>query len=147
MLKKRMKREQIELLIKNNEEVFEGAFLMNKPSEEAVKIAEQQLGFTIPECYLWFLNRYGYGGFFFEFLGYGLTKEAIFAQETLKQRENGLPKNLMVFENCDEYVVCIDVQDGSIVSWSHYDKDGIIKKNDCFEDYFLECLNNAIENY
>lgn len=35
----------------------------------------------------------------------------------------------------------------AIRSWSHYDKDGIIVKQACFEDYFIDCLNNAIDNY
>lgn len=141
------KREQIQTIIKDNAEVFENVFLMRNPSTEEIEQAEQELQFKIPENYLWFLKQYGHGGFFFEFLGYGLNGDALFVKETLKQRANGLPANLLVIESCDEYVVCINVDDGNIVSWSHYDNDGIIKKNDCFEDYFIECLENAVENY
>ena len=109
--------------------------------------AEQELGFEIPENYLWFLKKYGHGGFFFEFLGYGLTGNPLFVRETLKQRENGLPENLMVIENCDEYVACINTDNGNIVSWSNYDNDGMIVKQTCFEDYFIDCIENAIDNY
>ena len=96
---------------------------------------------------MWFLKKYGHGGFFFEFLGYGLTGNPLFVRETLKQRENGLPENLMVIENCDEYVACINTDNGNIVSWSNYDNDGMIVKQTCFEDYFIDCIENAIDNY
>lgn len=141
------KREQIKILVENNKEIFEGAFLMNVPCDEDINAAKQALGFKIPESYLWFLKHYGYGGFFFSFLGYGLTGEVIFVQETLELRKRGLPENLMVIENNDEYVICIDVQSGNVVSWSYHDSSGIIIMNCCFEDYFLERLNNAIDNY
>ena len=142
-----VKREQIETLMKDNEKVFQDAFLLERPSNEEIKKAEQVLGFEIPESYLWFLNQYGHGGFFFEFLGCSLTGNLLFVKETLKQREYGLPTNLLVIENCDEYVVCINTDNGNIVSWSHYDDDGMLVKQTCFEDYFIDCLNNAIDNY
>ena len=96
---------------------------------------------------MWFLKKYGHGGFVFEFIGYGLTGNPLFVRETLKQRENGLPENLMVIENCDEYVACINTDNGNIVSWSNYDNDGMIVKKTCFEDYFIDCIENAIDNY
>lgn len=141
------KREQIETLIRAHGEVFQDAFLLTNPSDEDIKRAEQELGFEIPENYLWFLKKYGHGGFSFEFLGYGLTGNPLFVRETLKQRENGLPENLMAIENCDEYVACINTDNGNIVSWSNYDNDGMIVKQTCFEDYFIDCIENAIDNY
>lgn len=141
------KREQIETLIRAHEEVFQDAFLLTNPSDGEIKRAEQELGFEIPESYLWFLKKYGHGGFSFELLGYGITGNPLFVRETLKQREKGLPANLMVIENCDEYVVCINTDNGNIVSWSSYDKDGMIEKQTCFEDYFIDCIENAIDNY
>lgn len=142
-----VKQEQIKTLIEDNTGVFESAFLMTEPSDEDIKKAEQELGFEIPESYIWFLKQYGHGGFFFEFLGYGRNGNALFVRETLKERKNGLPANLLVIENCDEYVVCINTDNGNIVSWSHYDNDGTIRKQVSFEDYFIDCLNNAIDNY
>lgn len=141
------KREQIKTLIEANVEVFEDAFFMTKPSDQDIKKAEQELGFAIPESYLWFLKQYGHGGFFFEFLGYGFNGNALFVQETLNERKKGLPANLLVIENCDEYVKCINIDNGNIVSWSHYDNDGVIVKYASFEEYFIDCLNNAIDNY
>ena len=134
-------------LIKNNGEVFEDAFLMRFPTDEELADTEKELGFAIPEEYVWFLKTYGHGGFFFEFLGYGLNGKAIFVAKTLYEREFGLPKELLVIENCDEYVCCIDINSKEIVSWSKHDSDGIIKVADSFYEYFLCKIDNAIENF
>lgn len=141
-----MKNKIIEL-IESNEEVFEDAFLMRFPTEEELMEAENALGIKIPEEYVWFLKTYGHGGFFFEFLGYGLNGNAIFVKKTLSEREYGLPKELLVIEDCDEYVCCIDTVSGEIVSWSKYDNDGVIKVADNFYEHFLDNVNNAIENF
>ena len=140
-------REQIHSLILENTEVFDSAFLKIPVTAERKQQAEQELGFAIPESYLWFLETYGHGGCFFELLGFGLSGTALFVQETKRQREKGLPAQLMVIENCDEYVVCIDSQNSNIVSWSSYDQKGTIFKFSCFEEYFLDVLENAIENF
>ncbi len=140
-------REQIQARIEANAEIFEDAFFMTKPSDKDIQKSEQELGFKIPESYIWFLKEYGHGGFFFEFLGYGITGSALFVQETLKERKKGLPDNLLVVENCDEYVMCINTDNGNIVSWSHYDNDGIFMRYTSFEEYFMDRLNNAIDNY
>jgi len=141
-----MKNEIVEL-IENNEEVFEDAFLMRFPTDEELAGAEKELGFAIPEEYVWFLKTYGHGGFFFEFLGYGLNGKAIFVDKTLQEREFGLPKELLVIEDCDEYVCCIDTNSKEIVSWSKHDSDGIIKVADSFYEHFLDNIDNAIENF
>lgn len=141
-----MKNEIVEL-IKNNEEVFQDAFLMRFPTNEELADAEKMLGFTIPEEYSWFLKTYGHGGFFFEFLGYGLNGKAIFVDKTLQEREFGLPEELLVIEDCDENVYCIDTNSKEIVSWSKHDGDGLIKVADNFYEHFLDNINNAIENF
>lgn len=56
-------------------------------------------------------------------------------------------EKVLGIENCDEYVICIDIETGEIVSWSNYDKDGILKRAADFYEYFMECVDNAIENY
>ena len=141
-----MKNEIIEI-IENNEEVFGDAFLMRFPTDEELADAEKVLGLEIPEEYVWFLKTYGHGGFFFEFLGYGLNGNAIFVTKNLHEREFGLPKELLVIEDCDEYVHCIDTISKAIVSWSKHDNDGIIKVADDFYKYFLDNIDNAIENF
>ena len=133
--------------INENPEVFEDAFLLKFPTEEELSKAEKQLGFHIPNEYVWFLKTYGHGGFFFELLGYGLNGNAIFVNKTLHERQFGLPMELLVIEDCDEYVVCIDTVNNKVVSWSKHDKDGVIGVSESFYDYFLSRIENAIENY
>lgn len=142
-----MMKEKILNLISSNPEVFENAFLMRFPTDDELEKAKELLGFEIPEDYVWFLKTYGHGGFFFEFLGYGINGAAMLVDKTLHERKFGLPAELLVIEDCDEYVVCIDSLNGKIVSWSKYDKDGVIAVSDNFYEYFIERIENAIANY
>ena len=63
--------------ITSNPEVFENSFLMRFPTEKELSKAKDLLGYDIPNEYVWFLKTYGHGGFFFEFLGYGINDNAI----------------------------------------------------------------------
>ena len=143
--------QQMESMITNkiasNAEVFEAAFLMRFPTAEELSEAKERLGFAIPEEYVWFLKTFGHGGFFFEFLGYGINGNALLVEKTLYERQFGLPTELLVIENCDEYVVCIDASNGSVVSWSKHDRDGVIAVADDFYQYFMERIENAIANF
>lgn len=133
--------------INENEEVFEDAFLFTDVSDEDIKSAEDRLGFEIIQDYKKFLKKYGHGGFFFEFLGFVKNGKALFVDETLKFRKRGLPDEFMVFENCDEYVRCINSKTGEVVNWSHYDNDGIVHEFNSFCECFLDFVENAIDNF
>lgn len=133
--------------ISSNNEVFENAFLKRYPTEEELSGVEELLGLKLPEEYVWFLKTYGHGGYFFEFLGYGLNGAALFVNKTLKEREYGLPKELLVIEDCDEFVECIDTISGEIVSWSKFDRAGVVKIADNFYEHFLDKLENAVDNW
>ena len=134
-------------LIENNKEVFEYAFLMRFPTAEELSEAKNRLGFAIPDEYAWFLKTFGHGGFFFEFLGYGINGNALLVEKTLYERQFGLPKELLVIENCDEYVVCIDSSNGRVVSWSKHYKEGMIVVANDFYQYFMDRIENAIANF
>uniref|UniRef100_UPI004056903C SMI1/KNR4 family protein n=1 Tax=Agathobacter sp. TaxID=2021311 RepID=UPI004056903C len=140
-------RDKIINMISSKTEVFENAFLMRFPTEKELSEAKDQLGFNIPDEYVWFLKTYGHGGFFFEFLGYGINGNAILVEKTLYERKFGLPTELLVIENCDEYVVCIDSSTGKVVSWSKHDKDGVIVVANDFYEYFMDRVENAIANF
>ena len=87
--------------------------------DNAFALAEEELGISIPSQYLWFLKTYGHGGLNgIETLGVGKNKKLIFKDETLKYRTYGLPHNLIVIENCDEWVYCIDSLNGKVKMWS-----------------------------
>ena len=133
--------------ISSKPEVFENAFLMRFPAEKELSEAKEQLGFVIPDEYVWFLKTFGHGGFFFEFLGYGINGNALLVEKTLYERKFGLPTELLVIENCDEYVVCIDSSTRKVVSWSKHDKDGVIAVANDFYEYFMDRVENAIDNF
>jgi hypothetical protein len=107
--------------------------------------AQQELGVTLPEEYVAFLDRYGDGGLDgFEIFGIGLDGSNIFLQATLDYRKYGLPKNLVVIEDCDEWLECLDCDTGAVVSWS---MDGdILPTAPTFDDFLLDKINNAIDN-
>lgn len=140
-------KEKINKLMDSHPEVFADVFLKVYPTDEELSSAEEILGIQIPDEYAWYLKTYGHGGFMFEFLGYGIKKQALFVEKTLYERNFGLPANLIVFENCDEYVICIDSVTKHVVSWSKHDSDGVLHVADDFYTYFIGRIQNAIENY
>lgn len=121
-----------------------GSFTKVAPTQEMLAEAQQKLGFPMPEQFVEYLNAYGHGGIGFEVLGVGFDGTMFFLDETLEYREDGLPDNLLVVENCDEWLYCIDADTGEVVSW-YFDDDPSVDYS-CFDDYLLDRLNNAIEN-
>ena len=121
-----------------------GSFTKVAPNQEMLAEVEEKLGFSVPEQFLEYLKAYSHGGIGFEILGIGFDGSISFLEETLEYREDDLPKNLLVVENCDEWLYCIDVNTGEVVSWS-IDEDPRIEYP-CFDDYLIDRLNDAIEN-
>ena len=99
------------------------------------------LGF---EQLLEYLNTYSHGGIGFEILGIGFDGGISFLEETLEYREDGLSDNLLVIENCDEWLHCIDVNTDEVVSWSIDEAPRV--EYACFDDYVVDRLSDAIEN-
>lgn len=110
-----------------------------------VEEAENILDVKLPDQYIQYIKKYGYGGIAgLEILGVGLTGKMIFVEETLNYRAEELPLNLVVIENVDEWLTCIDCNTGKIVSW---DFTGYIKEDYlCFDDYLLDQMKEAISN-
>ena len=121
-----------------------GFFTRIAPTEEMLADAQQELGLSVPDQYLEYLNTYSHGGIGFEINGIGFDGSISFLEETLEYREDGLPSNLIVVENCDEWLYCIDGNTGEIVSWA-IDEDARVEYP-CFDDYLTDRLNDAIEN-
>lgn len=121
-----------------------GDFTYTDVEDNAFALAEEELGISIPSQYLWFLKTYGHGGLNgIETLGVGKNKKLIFKDETLKYRTYGLPHNLIVIENCDEWVYCIDSLNGKVKMWS---RDKEEEAYDTFVDYLEDRIKDAIEN-
>lgn len=114
-------------------------------TNEMIETAEKTLNVKLPEQYIEFLQMFGHGGIGgIEILGVGLTGRMIFVETTLDYRDEELPRNLVVIENVDEWLTCIDCNNGKIVTW---DFSGYVKDDyACFDDYLMSQMNDAIEN-
>lgn len=96
--------------------------------------------------YKWFLENYGQGGIGgVEILGISKSNKAIFKDITLKYRKLNLPENLIVIENCGEWLYCIDTTTGKIVSWDRLN--GIRgERYNTFLDFLIDRFNDEISN-
>lgn len=121
-----------------------GFFTRIAPTEEMLADVRQGLGLSVPDQYLEYLNTYSHGGIGFEINGIGFDGSISFLEETLEYREDGLPNNLIVVENCDEWLYCIDANTGEIVSWA-IDED-VRVEYPSFDDFLIDRLNDAAEN-
>lgn len=112
-----------------------------------ISIAEKDLEVSLPEEYIWFLNNYGSGNIgSLNILGITKKGTSIFVKKTIERRKQGLPKNLVIIHDSDEWDDCIDTNNGNIVSWSIYDDDGVIFKYRNFYEYVLDYIQDAIDN-
>ena len=135
---------QIRALIAQHEQ--KGDFTHVAPTEEMLASAQRLLGITIPQQFVEFLQEYSYGGIGgVTILGIGLDESMAFLEVTLDYREYGLPHNLLAVENCDEWLYCLDCDTGEVVSWSQVD--GVLPGYPSFDDFLLQDLEDAIENF
>ncbi len=131
-------------IIKKNEII--GDFTYAKVNEETLTEAESELGIIISDAYKWFLKKFGHGSIGgIEILGVGKNGKMAFVSETLKYRSYGLPKDLIVIENCDEWVYCLDSKTNKVVMWSQGELEGSVAYQN-FEIYLLDRINDMIEN-
>lgn len=119
-------------------------FSYTKPTQKMLSDAQKRLGIKLPNDFLWFLNTYGSGGIQFDI--FGVVKDQLeFVEETERYRKLGMPKNLLVIQNCDEWVDCVNADNGVIVKWSQ--GFGIAETQyGSFCEYFLDELEDSIEN-
>lgn len=124
---------------------IKGDFNYASVTDDMISEAEEKLGVKLPDQYVDYIKMFGHGGIAgLEILGVGLTGRMIFVDSTLEYRADELPENLVVIENVDEWLMCLDCNTGKVVSW---DFTGYIKDEyDSFDDYLIDQMNNAIEN-
>ncbi len=120
-------------------------FTYAKVTEPELELAEKELNLTLPTQYIEFLKQYGHGGICGVCTdGIGLDGSYIFVENTLEYRAEGLPNHLIVIENVDEWLFCLDSNTGKVVSW---DMSGFIKEEyETFDDYLIDQMNEAIDN-
>ena len=110
-----MKEEIKKLIEEYSEDMF---FTGEISSDDIIEGAVTELGVNIPNDYKWFLKNYGQGGIgAVEILGISKINKPVFKDKTLEYRNHGLSDNLIVVENCDEWLYCIDVDTEKVVSW------------------------------
>lgn len=134
--------ETIKRLIGRYEE--KGDFTYTAITDEQIAESQSLLSVKLPIQFLEFLQTYGHGGIGgVEVLGVGKNGHLLFVEETIKYRQHALPCSLIVIENCDEWVYCIDTQNNNVVSW-----DGKNTKEEYpdFDAYLLGRFTEAIEN-
>ena len=124
---------------------IKGDFNYALVTDDMISEAEDKLGVKLPDQYVDYIKMFGHGGIAgLEILGVGLTGRMIFVDGTLEYRADELPENLVVIENVDEWLMCLDCNTGKVISW---DFTGYIKDEyDSFDEYLIDQMNNAIEN-
>lgn len=125
----------------------EGDFSYTPFTDEMKTTAEESLGLTIPTQYLDFLKTFGQGGICgVEILGVSAEDTLDFVEETQDYREDGLPDGLIVIENCDEWVCCIDCATGKVVSWA-YDEEAPRLDFRSFNAFVIDRFKEAAEDF
>lgn len=134
--------DEIARLIAANER--EHSFTHIPATTEMLEVAAERLALRLPDQYVEFLDSYGQGGLDgFEILGVLPDGEMPFVEVTMEYRKLGLPDDLCVIENCDEWLECVDCDDGKVVSW--YLDGEIVPDFDDFDDFLLDRVENAID--
>lgn len=123
-----------------------GDFTHTDVNDQMLREAERRLGIKIPEEYECFLKKFGHGGIGgVEILGVGKNGSLIFEHETLKYRTYGLPNEMIVIENCDEWIYCVNSNNGKVVMWSKGNT-GYSEVFNSFETYLYDRINDVLEN-
>lgn len=92
---------------------------------------------------------YQYGiiiGYGVEILGCGKNGESSLVKETERFRKLGLTEEYIVIRNSDEWIYCLNNNDGIVSSWDRTEKKHLIKSNS-FEQYILDELAEAKDDW
>lgn len=116
-------------------------------AEEKINVLEDMLGLKFRSEIKTFLHQYGIiMGYGVEILGCGKNGESSLVRETLRFREFGLSEEYLVIRNSDEWIYCLNNNDGKISSWDRIEKRHLIKANS-FECYILDELIDAKDEW
>ncbi|WP_432291347.1 SMI1/KNR4 family protein [Olsenella uli] len=114
-------------------------------TDSMIEAAQGKLGIVLPGQYVDYLKTFGHGGIGgVEILGFGFDGSAMFIDDTLEYREFGLPKNLVVVENVDEWLYCLDCDTGKVVPWCQGEEVRSATPN--FDEFVLDEFKDAIDN-
>nr|WP_085994343.1 SMI1/KNR4 family protein [Oceanobacillus senegalensis] len=130
-----MCKDDLEKLITDN---METGYFTGGIEKKLVDKIEEDLDILLPNSYKHFLMKYGSGGIFgVDILGAGKTDQPFVVTETEKYRQKGLEKDLVLIEDCDEFLYCLDTsemvnEECPVVSWDQHEGiDSIESANFC----------------
>jgi len=116
-------------------------------SEVKIKESEEALGLSFCPEYRDFLARYGMLiGYGVEILGCGRNGTMPVVAETKRFREFGLSEEYIVIRNVDEWIYCINNNDGTVSSWDRSSMNHLMESGS-FEKYVTDELLEAKENW
>jgi antitoxin YobK len=130
------------------DEYEEDKDFFGKPSEEAIKKAEDRLEVTFPPQYREYVKNYGAGGICgVQILGVEKEDYASVVEDTESYREFGLPQKYIVIEDVDEFIYCLStVEEYKVIRWDRTTKEEIIRYN-TFDEYLQDSFQEAIDNW
>lgn len=141
--------EKIIRLISDN---YDKGIFCSSIADKVIEDIERDLDLVLPESYKWYIKKYGCGGIGIDIYGVTKTDRKLVVEETLRYKNKGLPQNLVVIADVGEYIYCLDLrtkdrEDCPIVSWSYYDKDGIVKTSNSFYKFLIDDIEDTIDNW
>lgn len=124
----------------------DGDFIGEVPNDEIINVAEKELGLNLPDEYKWFIKNYGQGGIGgVQILGVSKVNKPMFRDVTVEYRNYGLPNNLIVIENCDEWLYCLDTDTEKVIAWDRIR--GVLgERYNTFLEFLADRFNDEIEN-
>jgi antitoxin YobK len=120
-----------------------------KADEDRIRLIEKNLDTSLSESYKWFLQEFGLALISpFKILGNGLSDTPSCVRATMSWRKYGLAKHLIVIEEEDEWIYCLDTSkmikgECPVVDWVQGKGVGNVYF-DSFSSFFLTCLHEAL---
>ena len=116
-------------------------------TDEKINDLEESLGLEFRKEIREYLHQYGIIiGYGVEILGCGKNGESSLVKETERFRKFGLADEYIVIRNSDEWIYCLNNNDGIISSWDGTEKTHLIKTNS-LEQYILDEMVEAKEEW
>ena len=124
-----------------------GDFTHTLVTEKLLHTFEKEIGHRLPEQYRRFLKEFGEGGILgaFVILGVNDIREPVFLKASREYRPFGLPKELIIIEECDDnWNYCLNVWTGKVVAW-RIGTNILSNEYDSFYDYLEGRMKEALE--
>ena len=131
-------------------------FIQNNPediivtggiTDEVISDMEKSLGLEFRTEIRNYLYQYGIIiGYGVKILGCGKNGESSLVRETERFREFGLSEEYIVIRNSDEWIYCLNNNNGIVSSWDRIEKTHLTKAN-TLEQYILDELIEAKDEW